>query len=216
MKTVRPGDFKDYIDDDNNEIITNDNLKAINSKISFYGKNNSVIIGKNTQLERFHLEFYGDNGHCRIGDDSSFIGSIQLGSGCSSRIGDDFDCAGRIFISVAEKTSVTIGNNCRFNGNIQIRSHDSHPIFDINTYKRINKSKSIHIGNRVWFGSSVSVLKGVWIGDNCVVGLNSTVTKDIHNNCLAAGIPAEIKRENIDWGLEGLIKIPFPTYKHLK
>jgi acetyltransferase-like isoleucine patch superfamily enzyme len=212
MKTVQPADFKDYIDDDNNEIIINGNVNTSDALITFYGKNNSVIIGKNTRLERFHLIFHSDNSHFRIGDKSRFIGNIILGSNCSTRIGDNFDCAGRLYITAAEDTSVTIGNDCRFNADIQIRTHDTHPIFDINTHERLNKSKSIHIGNDVWFGNSVNVLKGVWIGNNCVVGLDSTVTKDVRNNCLAVGSPAEIKRENIDWTLAGLTKTPFPNY----
>jgi acetyltransferase-like isoleucine patch superfamily enzyme len=216
MKTVQPDDFKDYIDDDNNEIIVHDDVNLNNAKITFYGKNNTVIIGKNTRLERFHLIFHNDNSHFRIGEGSRFIGNIILGSDCSTRIGDNFDCAGVIYITAAEKTSVSIGNNCRFNADIQIRTHDTHPIFDLNTHKRLNKSKSIHIGNEVWFGNSVNVLKGVWIGNNCVVGLHSTVTKDIHDNCIAVGSPAEIKRENIVWTMAGLTKTPFPTYKPMK
>jgi acetyltransferase-like isoleucine patch superfamily enzyme len=215
MTDVYPVNYKDYLDEDNNEIVIDEGLDAEHSKVSFHGKNNTVVVGKNTHLDRFHIEFYGNNGHFRIGDNSHIIGNIVLGSECTSRIGDNFMCAGRILITTAEKTSITIGNYCRFNGNIQLRTHDSHPIFDINTHERINKSKSIHIGNKVWLGLSVNVLKGVWIGDNCVVGLNSIVTKDIPNNCLAVGSPAEIKRENIDWGLRGLTKSPFPQYNDL-
>ncbi len=215
MITVKPNNFKDYLDEDNNEIITTDSVEANNSIISFYGKNNSVILGKKIRLNRSNLQFYGDNCHFRLGDNSIFVGDVLLGSDCSVRIGHNFASLGQMLLNAAEKTSITIGNYCRFNTHIQIRTHDSHPIFNVNTQERINKSKSIHIGNKVWLGNSVSVLKGVWIGDNCVVGLNSTVTKDIRNNCLAVGNPAEIKKENIDWGLKGLTGSPFPSYKHI-
>ena len=215
MTTIQPDKYKDYLDENNNEIITNDSVEANNSKISFNGKNNTVIFGKKVRLERFHVQFLGDNGHFRIDDNSTYIGDVLLGSDCSARIGNNFLSAGQVYLNAVEKTSITIGNYCRFNANIQIRTHDGHPIFDANTHERINKSKSIHIGNKVWLGNSVNVLKGVWIGDNCVVGLNSTVTKDIRNNCLAAGSPAEIKKENIEWGLQSLTYKPFPSYNQL-
>jgi acetyltransferase-like isoleucine patch superfamily enzyme len=215
MITVQPSDYKDYLDENNNEIIINDTVEASNSQISFDGNNNSVVFGKKISMKRFNLQFHGDNGHFRIGDNSIFSGDVLLGSDCSARIGNNFESAGVVLINAAEKTSVTVGSYCRFNAHIQIRTHDSHPIFDIDTHERINESKSIHIGNKVWLGNSVSVLKGVWIGDNCVVGMHSIVTKDIRNNCLAVGNPAEIKKENIDWGLEGLTRLPFPSYKHI-
>ena len=47
----------------------------------------------------------------------------------------------------------------------------------------------ITIGNNVWIGAHVSVLPGVSIGDNTVIGAGSVVTKDIPANVLAYGNP---------------------------
>lgn len=54
------------------------------------------------------------------------------------------------------------------------------------------KSSPISIGNNVWLGTHVVVLKGVRIGDNCVIGAGSVVTSDIAANSLAAGVPAKV------------------------
>ena len=54
---------------------------------------------------------------------------------------------------------------------------------------------SINIGNDCWIGANVSVLAGVTIGDGCVIATGSVVTKDIPANCIAAGIPAVVKRK---------------------
>lgn len=53
----------------------------------------------------------------------------------------------------------------------------------------------ITIGNNVWIGAHVSVLPGVSIGDNTVIGAGSVVTKDIPANVLAYGNPCRVIRE---------------------
>ena len=212
MVIVEPNEFHNYTDENNNQIIVHKDLDARKTIVTFQGKNNSVIIGEKVEIHA-NLDFAGDDSHIKIGNNCRFRGKILVGDGgCSVDIGEDFDCAGRVYITAAEKTKVTIGNWCRFNADIQIRTHDMHPIFDITTNQRINHSKSIYIGNRVWFGGSVAVLKGVIIGDNSVIGLNSTVTRNIPSNCLAVGTPAEVIRKNIDWDLIGLTVRPFPEY----
>ena len=50
----------------------------------------------------------------------------------------------------------------------------------------------IVIGDNVWFGQNCSVLKGVTIGDNCIIGYGSTVLHDIPSNSVVAGTPAKV------------------------
>lgn len=50
----------------------------------------------------------------------------------------------------------------------------------------------ISIGNDVWLGGHVSILAGVTLGNGAVIGAKSVVTKDISENAIAAGIPANI------------------------
>lgn len=52
--------------------------------------------------------------------------------------------------------------------------------------------KPIHIKENAWLGANVTILPGVTIGKNSVVGANSTVTKDIPDNAVAVGTPAKI------------------------
>ena len=47
----------------------------------------------------------------------------------------------------------------------------------------------------MWIGAGVTVLKGVTIGRNSLIGAGSVVTKDIPANCLAFGSPCKIRRE---------------------
>lgn len=59
----------------------------------------------------------------------------------------------------------------------------------------------IDIGERVWIGIRVTILKNVRIGDGCVIAAGSVVTKDIPSGCLAGGVPAKVIRENVRWAL---------------
>lgn len=52
----------------------------------------------------------------------------------------------------------------------------------------------IHLGDRVWIGSNATVLPGVSIGTNSIVGAGSVVTKDVPENCIVAGVPARFIR----------------------
>ena len=54
--------------------------------------------------------------------------------------------------------------------------------------------KPINIGKNVWIGSNSTILPGVTIGDNAVIGAGSVVTKDIPENMMAVGSPAKVIR----------------------
>lgn len=62
-----------------------------------------------------------------------------------------------------------------------------------------------YIGNNCFVGGGSYVLPGVHIGDNVIVGMGSVVTKDVPNNCIVAGNPAKIIRENIKVGKYGVL-----------
>ncbi|MEX1122693.1 MAG: acyltransferase [Balneolales bacterium] len=53
----------------------------------------------------------------------------------------------------------------------------------------------IKIGKRVWCGTNVTILAGVTIGNNVVIGAGSVVVKDIPSDCIAAGVPAKKIRD---------------------
>lgn len=54
------------------------------------------------------------------------------------------------------------------------------------------KAKKVIIGKNVWIGTKSIILSGVTIGDNCVIGAGSVVTKSIPANCVAVGNPARV------------------------
>lgn len=83
---------------------------------------------------------------------------------------------------------ITIGDHCFFGPNCGFYTA-SHPLDVKARNAGYEKALPITIGNNVWFGGNVIVLPGVHIGDNCVIGAGSVVTKDIPANYLALGNP---------------------------
>ena len=57
---------------------------------------------------------------------------------------------------------------------------------------RVIMTKPIHIKKNAWIGARVSILPGVTIGENTIVGTGAVVTKDIPDNSIAVGNPAHV------------------------
>lgn len=159
--------------------------RLMDCKIHIYSSDCSVIIGKDSNLNEtsFHIE-----------DRGGFI-----------TIGEHVTICGKTNLSVIEGKSIRIGNDCLFSANIQIRVGDSHSILDTVTGNRINPSKDVEIGNHVWIGNSVDILKGAKISDNTIVGTRSVVTGSSYPpNCVIGGVPAKILKQEVSWHYERL------------
>jgi len=53
------------------------------------------------------------------------------------------------------------------------------------------------IGDYVYISAGARIIGNVKIGNNVIVGANAVVTKDVPDNCMVAGVPAKVIRENI-------------------
>lgn len=54
--------------------------------------------------------------------------------------------------------------------------------------------RDVRVGHNVWLGYGACVLRGVSIGDNCVVGTSAVVTRNLPANAVAVGVPARVIR----------------------
>lgn len=76
---------------------------------------------------------------------------------------------------------------------------------------KLQYNKPIHVGKNVWIGANATILPGVTIGDNSIIGGGSIVTKDVAENIIAVGNPAKQLRditENDDIYYDKNKKIP--------
>lgn len=101
-------------------------------------------------------------------------------------IGDNCSFSG---VSIRCYKEIILGHDVRCGANVLIMDGDGH-LDD----PRSGTSKSIHIGNNVWIGTDVKILKGVTIGNNSLIGAGSIVTKDIPANVVAIGTPCRVIR----------------------
>lgn len=94
---------------------------------------------------------------------------------------------------------VFVGPNCGF-------YTSGHPMNITQRNAGQEYAKPIVVGDNVWIGGGVSVLPGVTIGSNTVIGAGSVVNRDIPSDVLAAGNPCRVIRtltEEELYGTEG-------------
>lgn len=163
----------------NNDVLLDSDCVIKKLTLRVFGSNNKIVIEKDCYIEDLTVHIEGNNNAVVIGKNSKLCGVIKLGC--------------------IEGTKITIGEDCLFSSEIDVRTGDGHAMLDEN-FTRINPSKDVQIGNHVWVGYRAMLLKGSHIHNNSIVGANSTVTGDIGESDVAvAGTPAKIVKRNINW-----------------
>ncbi len=95
---------------------------------------------------------------------------------------------------ILDGAKVTFGDNVFIAPNC-VFSTAGHPLDAEQRNAGLEIALPITVGNNVWIGTNTSVLPGVTIGDNCVIGAGSVVNKDIPSNVVAAGNPCKVLRK---------------------
>ena len=178
----------------NNELEIRSNVELKNVAIKLNGNNNKVVIKENSKLKDTDIIVNEKNNQIIISENIKIHKSYFFINGENSKIfvGKDTTIEGAKLNSQENNNEISIGENCMFSYNVEVRNTDSHPIFDFQN-KLINNGRKVIIKDRVWLSEGVTVLKGVVIENDCIVGAKSLVTKSINkSNSLSAGIPAKI------------------------
>ena len=135
-------------------------------------------------------------GEIIIGDRCRLVatmGGLELGTGADGKLEIGENTFINYGTSVAAMDHVKIGCDCNIGTYCMIMDNDFHRL-EPERRNEAPESEPIIIGNNVWLGGRVIVLKGVTIGDGSVIAAGSIVTKDIPPRSLAAGSPAKVVR----------------------
>ncbi len=124
-----------------------------------------------------------------------FQGPVQFNYGCHTFIGENFFA--NFNLMVMDDGPIYIGDNVCFGPNVSLMA-TNHPLIaqermGLDEQGRTTMAEfaeEIRIGNNVWIACNATVIGGVTIGDNVVIGAGSVVTKDIPSGYLAYGNPA--------------------------
>ncbi|GAB6900706.1 acyltransferase [Kineosporia succinea] len=171
-------------------------------------------------MEQLRLDVKGDGHDLRIPENPGFKGQIKVRDNagpCALHIADGVKGTWNINVSggatvkigagstcetalvVAQGTDVIIGEDCMFSFSVEIRTTDTHAIYDIDSGNRINPDKPILIGDHVWLGKQAIVLKGASIGSGSVAGARAIVSGKVPPLSVVAGVPARVVRSNVVW-----------------
>lgn len=130
-------------------------------------------------------------GKCKIG-----MGSRVMVSG-ALELGENFLISGDGTIICNKK--ITIGDNSTMAWESVIMDSDLHKIYDADK-ACINEDREVVVGERVWLGARSFILKGSRIGDGCIVGANTTISKTVEaTNAVIAGNPPRVVKQEITW-----------------
>ena len=135
-----------------------------------------------------------------LGRNHFIQGPITFHYGVHTSIGDD------VFINfnftVQDDARVEIGDGCNLGPNVTIVT-PVHPMLaeerkallcPDGVGRRLCWAKPVKIGKRCWICANAVILPGVTIGDDCVIGAGSVVTRDVPPNTFAAGNPCRVIR----------------------
>jgi maltose O-acetyltransferase len=109
-----------------------------------------------------------------VGDNVVINDYVHIWAGGGIRIGNDSLIAAHAVITSESHETDALANGC--------------------LYRETSLQLPVRIGSNVWVGSHVTILPGVEIGDNTIVGAGSVVTKDVPANTVVTGVPARVTR----------------------
>lgn len=101
---------------------------------------------------------------------------------------------GNFNLTLVDDTHIYVGSRTMFGPNVTIATA-GHPILPELRAKGYQYNAPVRIGTNCWIGAGVTILPGITIGNNVVIGAGSIVTKNLPDNVVAYGNPCQVARQ---------------------
>lgn len=175
--------------------------KMVNSAIKFSGRGNLLFCENGVTLKNSIINFNGSNSIIYLSEiRNAFFLNAALYNNNTLFFGKNCYLNNIMTIILSEQGSFFAGDDCIFSHSIHIRTADPHLIYDAESMKRINPTKSVFLGDHVWIGQSALLFKGSRISSGAIIGAGSVVSgKAIPHNSSWAGNPVRHIASQIFW-----------------
>jgi acetyltransferase-like isoleucine patch superfamily enzyme len=97
--------------------------------------------------------------------------------------------------TISSFQSVRIGRECILADRVMLIDFD-HGVVEVERPIRLQGiyKRDVEVGHNCWIGYGACILRGSTVGDNCIVGTSTVVTKDVPSNAVVGGVPARLLR----------------------
>lgn len=173
--------------------------ESLSGKVTFTGRGGSLKIGGGCLSANLSITI-GNDCHVVIVD-SCILNALEIytRSGSVVSIGSRSGFTWHTSLHCHEPYNISIGNDCLLASGTMLTVSDMHSLVDVASGELLNPGASILVGDHVWLGQDVILLKGAQIGDGSVVGIRSVITKHIPARSLAVGSPGKVIKSGVTW-----------------
>ena len=172
------------------EIISPEDPESYKLKEASYNTKRLLLQMNNTSEPQKIRQFLSQIIDSEIDESVTIFTPFHINYGKNTQIGKNvfinFDC---VFLDLG---GITIEDGVLIAPKVSLLS-EGHPISPEQRHSLV--PKHIHIKKNAWIGANATILHGVTIGQNAVVAAGSVVTKDVPDNVVVGGIPAQILKK---------------------
>jgi len=172
------------------EIISPEDPESYKLKEASYDTKRLLLQMNNTSEPQKIRQFLSQIIDSEIDKSVTIFTPFHINYGKNTQIGKNvfinFDC---VFLDLG---GITIEDGVLIAPKVSLLS-EGHPISPEQRHSLV--PKHIHIKKNAWIGANATILHGVTIGQNAVIAAGSVVTKDVPDNVVVGGIPAQILKE---------------------
>ncbi len=182
-----------FIKGSGNTVRIGDGGRLLNTTLWILADNATINLAGENIINNCEIGVEGNGGRVLCGHDASIGGFVWLDGRANSTE------TARLY---AGSETITVEDGSRVSDGVTIRTTDSHDILTLSG-EVVNRPADVRIGRHAWIASGAMLLKGAGVGDDCIVGARSLVTRDFSQlpNVILAGSPAKAVREGITWRL---------------